>query len=280
MALSLGAAIFGARALWQANRGAPRGAALFAVLVFSSQPFWLLLISGQMSGVMLGLTGALAAFAARRREVAAGVSLAMLAFKPQLAALTLPAILVRFALERRRIAVAAALATGAVLVIVPMLFVPWWPVEWLGDVGRRRLQVVTLLPTAWGFAADVFGNAAWGAVVSLVLIAVCVLLVRRTDTLALLALATPLSLVVTPYAWSYDFLILACAWAFVLARVTPARGALAITLRLGVVAVASVLPWVLYVVAFGRGGETLSMLVPAATALLVAAATRVTVTAA
>jgi hypothetical protein len=185
---------------------------------------------------------------------------------------------VRLALERRRVAVAAALATGAVLVIVPLLFVPSWPLEWLGDVGRRRLQVVTLLPTAWGFAADVFGNAAWGAVVSIALVAACALIARRVDTLAMLALATALSLVVTPYAWSYDFLVLACAWAFVLARVAAARGPLAFALRLGIVAAASVLPWVLYAVAFGRGGETLSLIVPAATALLVAAATRVTVT--
>lgn len=278
IAVSLAAAIYGARALWVAYGGTPRGAALFATLVFTSQPFWLLLISGQMSGVMLGLTGALAASIAVRRDVASGVSLALLALKPQLVALTLPTMLVRLIRDRRRIAIAAALVSGALLVIVPMLFVAWWPLEWLGDVGRRRLQVVTLLPTAWGFAADVFGNAAWGAVLCAALIAICLIIARRVDALSLLALSTSLSLVVTPYAWSYDFLVLACPWAFVLARAARTRGAPAFALRAGVVTVASLMPWVLYAVAFGRGGETLSVLVPAATAFLVAAATRMTVT--
>ena len=104
------------------------------------------------------------------------------------------------------------------------------------------------------------------------------LIARRVDALSLLALSTSLSLVVTPYAWSYDFLVLACPWAFVLARAARTRGAPAFALRAGVVTVASLMPWVLYAVAFGRGGETLSVLVPAATALLVAAATRMTVT--
>ena len=137
---------------------------------------------------------------------------------------------------------------------------------------------MTLLPTAWGFSADVFGNALWGIVLCAILIAACALTARNVDALSLLALSTSLSLVVTPYAWSYDFLVLACPWAFVLARVAHARPAQAFALRASVAAVSSLLPWLLYAVAFGRGGETLSVLVPAATALLVAAASRISVT--
>ncbi len=278
MTISIGAAVLGARALWHAYGGSRTSATLFATLFVTSQPLWLLLISGQMSGVQLGLLGALALLLVRAREASAGAALALLAVKPQIVVLTLPAMMVRLALERRGRAVAAALAGGVLLVIVPMALLPSWPLEWLVDVGPRRLQVVTLLPTAWGFSADVFGNALWGVALCAILIAACVLIARNVDALSLLALSTSLSLVVTPYAWSYDFLVLACPWAFVLARVARARPARAFALRAGVAAVSSLLPWLLYAVAFERGGETLSVLVPAATALLVAGASRISVT--
>ncbi|MDQ2952753.1 MAG: glycosyltransferase 87 family protein, partial [Chloroflexota bacterium] len=279
MAISIGGVVLGAWALWHAYGGARPSAALFTALIVTSQPLWILLISGQMSGVMLGLLGMLALSLARGRQMRAGAALALLAIKPQIVVLTLPVTLLRLAIERRQRAVAATIGVGVLLLMIPMVLLPAWPVEWLVDVGRRRLQVVTLLPTAWGFAADLFGNALWGVPLAAALIAVCAaLMARRMDTLSLLALLTSLSLVVTPYAWSYDFLVLACPWAFVLGRVARTRGAPALALRLGLVAVASILPWLLYAVAFGRGGETLSMIVPAATALLVAAATRMSVT--
>jgi hypothetical protein len=275
MILSIGGAVFGARALWQSVGGTREGAALFAALVFTSQPFWILLISGQMTGVMLGLSGALAISLARAREARAGIALALLAFKPQLVVLTIPAVLVRALVDARRRLVASAVIAGLALIAPPLVFVPRWPLEWLGEEGPHRLQVAGLLPTVWGFSADVFGNPLWGASLGLALVAACVAIARRPlDAVAVLALSIPLSLVVTPHAWSYDFLLLAGAWAFVLARASRSRTAPTRALFAAAVLVASPLPWLFYAVAFTRGGETLSVLVPAASALLVAAATR------
>ncbi len=275
MAVSIGAATFGAWALWRAYGGARRHAALFVALVFMSQPFWVLLISGQVTGVMLGLLGALALGLARSREGSAGSALALLALKPQIVVLTLPAMLVRAAAERRTRLVVTAIGVGAVMLALPLLIRPAWPLEWLGQAGQRA-KIASLLPTAWGFSADVLGSVAWGAAICVVVVGASAFLAKRVDALSLLALTVPLSLVVTLHAWSYDFLLLAAPWAFVLGRLARARGAASVALVACLVAVASLLPWLLYAVAFARGNETLSMVIPATTAVLAAAVTRMT----
>jgi len=106
------------------------------------------------------------------------------------------------------------------------------------------------------------------------LVALVMLIARDVDVLALFALSFPLSLVVTPHAWSYDFLLLAVPWAFVLGRLPFASRVMRWALLGALLLVASPLPWVLYGVGFARGLETVSVLVPAATALLAATATR------
>jgi hypothetical protein len=94
------------------------------------------------------------------------------------------------------------------------------------------------------------------------------------DAVTVGALAVPLALFATPYAWSYDFVALALSWAFVVAQAArsdaPARYGLLVALLI----TASLLPWSLYAIAFQRGVETLSATVPLAAALLVAAAAR------
>lgn len=275
MAVSIGAAVFGSALLWRAYGGTPRYAGLFAALVVASQPFSVFLVGGQSTAILLGLLGAFSWSAAQRRERTAGAALALLALKPQIVVLTLPAVLVRAIADRRARLVRAAIVTGLLMIVVPLAFVPLWPVEWLRDVGSSRLDLVRLLPTAWGFATDVFGDPAWGALIALGLVVVCALLVRDLTMPAVLALTLPLSLVVTPHAWSYDFLILAPSWAFVLARSESARPSSGRWMLVGVLLFASVLPWLLYAVGRERDLERLSAVIPAGTALLVAAVTRV-----
>jgi len=274
MALSIGAVIFGMDRLWRAYAGRRENAALFAALVVGSQPFWVLLVGGQLTGILLGIAGAVAAAIRRGSDVRAGAALALLALKPQLVVVTLPAMLLRLMRDGRRRAAVTAVVVGLAMTLVPLLFVGAWPQEWLGAVGPQRLRVAGLFPTAWGFAADVLGNVWWAVALIAALVALVMLIARDVDVLALFALSFPLSLVVTPHAWSYDFLLLAVPWAFVLGRLPFATRVMRRALLGALLLVASPLPWVLYGVGFARGLETVSVLVPAATALLAATATR------
>ncbi|HEY6201471.1 MAG TPA: glycosyltransferase family 87 protein [Candidatus Limnocylindria bacterium] len=276
MAISFGAAFAGAWWAWLAVRGPARLAPLFGILFVTAQPLWLLVIYGQITGVMLGLAGLFVLLVARGRAVA-GAALSGLALKPQIVALAIPAIALRALAQRRWRVLAAVVGTGTAMVVVPMLFVPGWIFEWLDELVVRRARVAVFLPTAWGLAADVLGNAAVGALLVAALVIGCWLLVRRSgvDDVGLFSLTLPISLFATPYAWSYDFLVLFVSYAFVLARAGSASPRTRMWLTLGAVALAGPLQWLFYTVAFPRGNETLSAVVTAATALLVAAALRV-----
>ena len=275
MALSIGAALVGIVAAWSAFGGTSRYAGVFAASVVMSQPFWILLISGQISGITLGLAGLVASAIARERQRTGGIALALLALKPQTSAVAIPvAFLQALAQGRRRFAI-AALATGALMLIVPLLFVPTWPLEWLGEVSGRRLRVISQLPTAWGFAAQTLGDPAWGAALLAIVVVATVLIARgHADPVTVFVLSLPLSLFATPYAWTYDYLVLAVAWGFILACAECTRGATRLTLLLAALVLAVPGPWVLYAVSFVRGEEALSAVLAAATAIVAACAAR------
>jgi hypothetical protein len=274
-ALSLGAALAGAWWAWRAVRGPARLAPLYVVLLLTAQPLWLLVIYGGLTGVMLGLAGLLA-LALARGTAAAGAVLALLALKPQIVWLAVPAVARRALALRRWRFLAIAAGTGAAMVVVPMLFVPGWLFEWLEELLLHRAKVAVFLPTAWGLAADVFGNAAFGAPLVGAVAGASWLIARRArvDDVGLFALTLPLSLFATTYAWSYDFLPLFVSYAFVLARAGVAPQRTRLWLTIGAVALAGPVQWLLYALAFPRANETLSALVTASTALLVAAALR------
>ena len=276
MAISLGAALAGAWWAWLAVRGPARLAPLFGILLITAQPLWLLVIYGQITGVMLGLAGLFALLVARGRA-AAGVALSGLALKPQTVALAIPAIALHALALRRWRLLAAAVGTGVAMVVVPVVFLPGWVFEWLDELVVRRARVAVFLPTAWGFAADLLGNTAVGALLVAAVAIGCWLMVRRSrvDDIGLFALTLPLSLFATPYAWSYDFLVLFVSYAFVLGRAGGASPRARMWLTVATVALAGPVQWLLYTVAFARGNETLSAVVTAASALLVAAALRV-----
>lgn len=275
MTLSIGAAVLGLCAAWRAFGGTARYAGLFAVSVVISQPFWIFLMSGQVSGVTLGLAGIVAWSLATGRDRSGGVALALLALKPQTSGITIPVVFLQAVARRRRRFVLAALVTGAAMLLVPFLFAAEWPLEWLGEVGGRRLRVISQMPTAWGFAAQTVGNEAWGAVF---LVAIVLLTARiawgHAGPVVVFTLSLPLSLLATPYAWTYDYLVLAVAWAFIFASAERARPLVRWSLLVAALSLSVLGPWVFYAASFTRGEEALSAALAAGTALVVSAAAR------
>jgi hypothetical protein len=270
------AATLGAIALaWRAVGGTTRGAPLLAAVTLGSQPFWLMMAGGQISGV-LALGVALSAYATSRREGWSGATLAISALKPNVLALAVAAVVVQAATLR-----AWAFLGGAILALLALFAVslpvrPGWPLEWLGELFGRQIGHATEYATAWGIGAHDLGSLTWGAVLVAVVVAGCVWLAKDglRDRVTLLALAVPLSLFATPYAWSYDFVVLVLPWAFVLARSERTTATTRNLLRWALIGVASPLTWILYLLAFSRETETLSAVIPVLTALLVSVAAR------
>lgn len=277
MAISIGAALVGTVLAWRAVGGVGRGTPLFLMLVATSQPFAVLLISGQTSGVALGLVGLAALLLATRRRGRALAAVSALALKPQLAALPIVALGARALVDRDRRALIGLGAPLAVSVAVSLAISRSWPLEWVNASVGPRLGVAELLPSAWGLSADV-GGTPWLAPILIALLVAGVAAVagrRRISGVALLAVSLAVGLFVAPHVWSYDFLVLALPWGFALATAYRAGGIARTALLGSTIAVGSVLPWGLYAVAQSRGGEPLSAVIPALSALLVAASVRV-----
>ena len=277
MAVSFLGAALGTALIHVATGAGARTAPLFFALVATSQPFWILVISGQITGLLLAFMGLSAWLLSRGREGPAGAALAGLLLKPQVGGILLPVVVLR-QLGRRRPAllVGSAVAIGALLIVTVALR-PGWILEWAGEVSGRRLNVVTLLPTAWGLSADLFGTPLIAPALIAVVVAVALVIgrARKFGPVAFSAASLALALFAVPYAWSYDFLVLALPWGVAIAladRLPPARRASLLALT---AFVAALLPWSLYAFAFTRGQETLSAVVPVAAAMCVALAVAV-----
>ena len=276
LTLSLAATLAAIALAWRGVGGPPRGLLLLVAIVIGSEPFWLTVAGGQASAIVaLGL--ALCAFyTARRRERAAGSSLALAALKPHVAAFAVAAVAVRAVAARERAFLVGGVAAFVALFAVTIPIRPAWAGEWLGEIFGRQIGHVTEYATAWGVGAHDLGGLGWGAALVATVVLACAPAwteIRRSR-IALLALSVPLSVFATPYAWSYDFLVLIVPWAFVLARALRARPGTRRALTAALVVVASPLCWILYGLAFARETETLSAAVPALTALLVTASLR------
>lgn len=272
MTLSIGAAILGTRWIWHALGGSARLAPVFAVLVVTSQPFWLLLIGGQVTGLLLGLLGAAMRLASRGHDAFAGAALGALIVKPQIAGFFVPVYLAREIVAGRWWAPAGAVFAGLALLVASLALRFDWIPRWLDEVTGRRLGYAELLPTAWGLSADLFGAMIWAPALIAVAIGGAALLVRgrELDRPTFAALAIPLALFAAPHVWSYDFLVLALSWGAALALADRLAGGLRTAGVLIAVAAASLVPWVFYAFALTRGQENLSALVPVIAALAVA----------
>ena len=277
IAVSVGAVAWGTFWCWSAFGGTARSALLCAVLVAFSQPLWLVVRAGQTTAIEFGLLGLTAWSLARGRERSAGAAFASLALKPQLVVLAWPPLLAEAARRGRWPFLIAAVVSGAAGALISLVVAPSWPIEWLQSVFGPRLRIAALLPTAWGLANDTLGSPAWGAVLVIALVLVLAMLLHgvAVDRVALLALGVSVSLFASPHVWSYDHLLLVLPWAATLAIGASAGLRGHWPLIIGVVLVASLVPWVAWAVALARLSETHAAVVPALSALLLAFALRV-----
>jgi len=248
------------------------GRSIFLAVVLGFQPLWLLVVGGNVTGFLFAAVGGAYLAAFERRIVRCGAFLGVLAIKPHPFVFLALAMFVSADRSERRALALGAFATAGPLVLGTLLLRPSWYADWL--------------PAAFGLQSAPGSNATiWtigrligredpviGAVVALaVVIAFGVWSRRARPALALgLAVAIPVSLAVAPHGWSYDHLLLLVPLAVAIDRIGMAsvrrRGSRAV-----LALAASALPWSLYLIAFGRGGEELSVITPLAVFVVMAA---------
>lgn len=263
LALAVGGGLVGTLLIWRAAGGPSTSPAAFTTLVFVSQPFVFTLYTAQFGGVLLGLLGAVLALEHTRPRLA-GAALALLALKPHIVVLAV-AVPLAWARRGQHAALVGALACGALLLAASVAARPAWPLAWASELATGRAEMMSGAPTTWSLAERLVGTR-WAALALLVPLAVAFafLVRRRLATFDLVATSLLWSLLLTPYAGGHDQVLLAPAWARILATGLSGRPALVIA----AVAVASLLPWVLYAYALaGAPDDTASAVVIVATAL-------------
>ena len=244
---------------------------LVAALVVATEPFARNFSEGQFATFTFALTAAASVFLRSKRDGLAGLATAALSIKPQ-TAVGFAAIVLTYGLLRRRWRfVGAAGATALGIIGLTELLRPGWILEFVGSAGALSGSIKDRA-TIWNLA----GSMTLAIVMIAALIAAIVVLIRRReiDDAAILGLAVSLSLVVAPYAWDHDYVALAIPWTMIISRAQQLRPLPRRVLTASTVAVAAPLPWVMAALAALRGNESLFVLVPMITALLLALAIR------
>ena len=245
---------------------------LVAILVVGTMPFTRSLYEGQFSTFTFAFTAGAALSMRSERGTAGGIATALLSVKPHTTIGFAAVVLVLAILRRRRRFVVAAGAAGFGLAGVSQLLRPDWIVEFAGGTAELSTSIADR-STIWNLA----GSLPLAVVlIALLLAAVGVLIRGRSaDDADLLGLAVSFGLVVAPYAWTHDYVVLAIPWCMTIARARQLRPLLRRTLTCATVAVAVLLLWWMWALApiFGHG-DALYVVVPMLTALLLAFAVR------
>jgi hypothetical protein len=181
------------------------------------RPTTLALVTGQLSACLLFLLACICVLWTKGKWVWGGLILSALMLKPNLGApLLLMLVAWLFARKKHR-ALLALFLGGLFLFGLGMLKDPAWPLEYIGIGSSKLTHDFGFSPTVWGLASlacrfqQPCTLAAGGAGAALLALTAIWLLVRRRGDmtpLTALSLAIPVTLLVTPYTWTYDQLLL------------------------------------------------------------------------
>jgi hypothetical protein len=253
--------------------GSPRSSWTFVLaFVVATQPFVRALEEGQFATFILALTAGAALAMRSKSDLVAGIATAGLAVKPHIAIVSAAVLLALAIFRRRWRLVGASVASGLVLLGSTQLLRPGWIAASVG-ASTSLSGTISDRATIWNLAP----SSALAIVMIALLVAAVVILIRarRPDDAEILGLAVALGLVVAPYAWSHDFLVLAIPWFMIVARASRLQPVPRRVLTAATIFVAAPFTWILWAIATLRGGpESLSVLLPMLTALLLAIAIR------
>ena len=187
------------------------------------RPTTLTLVQGQMSGLILLILVLAALLMEKDRWGWSGALLSLLALKPNLG-LPIGFLLLIWLLSRKKFAPLLGLLAGSlILLILSLLQNPHWLADYW-DIGSTKLaETFGGSPTVWGLAALLFGTHSpyvvfAGSAATCILVGGIIWLLVRPRGLPPLdafALAISGTLLVTPYTWTYDQLLLLIPIAFV-----------------------------------------------------------------
>jgi len=210
----LGNLLLGLTILWWSRREESAPLSLSAVILLALIVFPPVLahfILGQFGLLATFLLLTAAHFVARRRFLAAGLLLAVTLAKPQLAVLVAPGLAVacvRQGGKRGLLVYLGATILGTALLTVPLwLGYPAWMPDFLQALGRNSIwlqpTLFTMFRLAWGPVAQIVP-----VLFSLGLLVLTIWLWRRYPPVEAMPWTLGLTILATPYVWTWDLVLL------------------------------------------------------------------------
>ena len=236
--------------------GVSGGALVFAVVAAAFQPLWLILVGGNLAGIVAAaFIGGVAAALSGRPRLAGGL-LGLCLLKPHVVALAVLALLLGLDPRARRRALASFAVVAIVLIAIAFASDPSWVAPWWRNL--TALQS-TSGSNATGWTIDRAVDAPrWTSPVAVAIVLgsfVVWVRARRPASATMIAAATPVSIFAAPHAWSYDAVPLLLSVAVLIAifgRIGGRARALGLA-AIGALAIVGL--WAAYALAFRRGGE-------------------------
>jgi hypothetical protein len=247
-------------------------------IVMPFNPALLTILFGHLGILLLCVLCAVLFLVARGHYAPAGILLAVTLIKPQLMLLVIPVLLLALSWQRRWSFLAWFTISTLGLISVSWLLMPGWPTQWQQNLTRTASVRLTISPTIWGFshtlASALVRLDLWrviGAPICLLLMGVVGYLwytgrndVQRGRQLAtLLSVTVVVSLLLSPYVLSYDFVLLLLPAIVCLWLIQPLPKLFRRSLLASLLGSALLLPWALLGLSARTGQETTSMLFPA-----------------
>jgi hypothetical protein len=238
---------------------------LVGVTLLASQSARTAVILGQWTFILVAALS-VAAMLAGRRPVAAGLGAIALLAKPHLFLLAYPALIFHaFRLGRGWLYATALLIGALALIAASLIVLPGWPSMWLSVVPGHRLLDPPQTTTIPALLSGLLGPA--GGVLTAVIGGICLVVAAlfRPGSRTGLGIWISLSLIVAPYQWSYDHLLLLPAIVLVASGIEAASRRRAVLTASTACSILLVLGTLLAAQAASSGTETLAAVTPALT---------------
>jgi hypothetical protein len=184
---------------------------------FLFRPVLVTLENGQLSALFLFSLALCAYLLETGRPFWGGLALALLALRPNLGLPVLAAAGLWLLLQRRWNALVGLAVSGLGLLVVSFALQPQWLQGWLQMGGDKFSNTFGYHATLWGLSGSVCGHGLrctviLGSVAGLVLAALTLFLLlcapERNSPGFALAVTTCLGLLIAPYLWAYDQILL------------------------------------------------------------------------
>jgi hypothetical protein len=245
-------------------------ALITAIVLF--RPILLTIHLGQYSAVMLALLTAFYASVERRRDWLAGFCLPLLVLRPNPVVVLIPAILLWSVWAKRWKIIFGGALSGIALLGLSWWMRPGWIGVWIQHTvgtGGKMYRFIPQVPTLWGLVIEQMRAFPSSVQTAIIIIVTCLVgltsfwvLVKKTNFSigALIAVATSVSLFVTPYSWQYDQILLLFPLLYVLTLIREGDNARNRLAWLGVILLLDVVPYVFLAIAHQRQIDSLSAL--------------------